>query len=269
MHRLKIFVSGKEGELDAERNKILNVIDEMGFESLASETRPANTNSPSKVFVPEVQESDIYVGVFGEKFSPSSIEEFTTARKTEKATLLFFKDQANQESELQQFVSEIQNQLYFKKFSNLSDLAETVKNSLVNEITDEYRKSVSKIESIVSKNIEIVEWNCPENIGRGKPFQISAKVKGSIKKGFLDFMIKESKERRYWFPDTEKYSELSARGTLDLDDDSYTNEWFAQIPEIVNPGTYTAFMGIYEDIETGPTWNRRLLDWKEKDIRII
>lgn len=118
-------------------------------------------------------------------------------------------------------------------------------------------------------DVEISEWRCPENIERGKPFLVYAKISGSIKNGFLDFMFKETEDKRYWFPDPEKYNESARRGHLNLENDSYENEWKAQIPNEIKPGIYSVFMGVYEDFETGTTYNRRLLDWKEKEIKVI
>ena len=82
-------------------------------------------------------------------------------------------------------------------------------------------------------------------------------------------LIRKTEDKRYWFPDPTKYDGSTGRGHLDLENGSYENEWKAQIPNEIKPGIYLSFMGIYEDLETNTTDNRRLLDWKEKEIKVI
>lgn len=140
---------------------------------------------------------------------------------------------------------------------------------LASEYVRNYVSKNQKQQLEEKMHVEIRDWRCPEIIERGKPFLVYAKISGSIKNGFLDFMIKEAEDKRYWFPDPAKYNESTGRGHLNLENDSYENEWKAQIPNEIKPGIYLAFMGVYEDLETGTTDNRRLWDWKEKEIEVI
>jgi len=268
MDKLKIFVSGKEGELSDERKSVLKVIEEMGFDAESSENRPASEKTPKDLYIPEVQKSDIYIGIFGKIHSLPSIEEFVTAGKTQRTRLIFVKEIEKRDEELQKFLDRISKQLWYRTFYGLEDLERKVKNSIVSEITEKYRNSMNGIPKVNQTNIQIKKWIFPEKIIKGMPFKVSAKVSGSIKNGFLDFMIKESESRRFWFPDPQSYNEYKAKGKLELNNASYENEWNAQIPRSVISGIYTAYIGIYEDVETQTTENRRLLDYEERDIEI-
>ena len=268
MERLRIFVSGKEDELSEERKTVLKVIAEMGFEGESSENRPASKKTPKDLYIPEVQKSDIYIGVFGKVFSSPSIDEFDTAVKTLMAPLIFVKKLEDREEKIQKFLNKISDKLYYKIFDDLEDLESKVKKSIVSEITEEYRNSINKIQKVNSENIQIDNWDCPEKITKGVPFKVSAKISGTMKNGFLDFMIKESDSKRYWFPDPQMYDKLTGKGKLELDKSSYENKWDVQIPSSINPGKYMAYVGIYEDVETKTTENRRLLEFDERDIEI-
>lgn len=73
IERLKIFVSGKQGELDNERAIIIELVEKLGIEPVSSERRAASSMSMKERYVTEVLDSDIYVGIFGMCESDASL----------------------------------------------------------------------------------------------------------------------------------------------------------------------------------------------------
>ena len=79
MKKLAVFVSGKEHELRNERKIIDEVIKSLCFDAIDSENRPALNNLPPDFYIDEVQNSDIYIGVFAKEESNPSLKEFWTS----------------------------------------------------------------------------------------------------------------------------------------------------------------------------------------------
>ena len=96
--KLKIFVSGKEDELFNERVIANQLIHEISFEPIGSEVRNASDRSVQDEYLDEVNESQIYVVIFGTQYSKPSINEFQTARANQISTLIFVRQLRNNET---------------------------------------------------------------------------------------------------------------------------------------------------------------------------
>ena len=149
MKKLAVFVSGKEHELRNERKIIDEVIKSLCFDAIDSENRPALNNLPPDFYIDEVQNSDIYIGVFAKEESNPSLKEFWTARKTQIPTLVFVKEVDERDPKLKEFLNEIEVKTYYRTFTDEVDLRKRVKDSLINLITDEFRKSQNLSEYLI------------------------------------------------------------------------------------------------------------------------
>ena len=119
IEKLKIFVSGKEGELENERETVRDLIISMGYEPKGSEDRVASEMWIVNKYRKEVYESDIYVGIFGKVDSPASLDEFDEARKHGKPTLVFIKKMMKREPMVQDFIDKMKDgriRVYIQEF---------------------------------------------------------------------------------------------------------------------------------------------------------
>lgn len=143
--KLRIFVSGKEGELDNERAVVLDLIRFLDFEPIGSEKRPASDESMKNENLNEVNTSDIYIGIFGNIFSKASIDEFRNARMRNITTLIFEKESASNETrdeQLTKFLSEIKDPktgLVVDTYKTVLDLKDSVISALSNSLTKKFR----------------------------------------------------------------------------------------------------------------------------------
>lgn len=143
--KLKIFISGKQGELDDERATVKDFIENiMGFEAKASEGRAASDMPIKKKYRKEVHDSDIYVGIFGKIDSPASFDEFDKAREYGKPRLIFVKwIDGQREQPVQDFIDKMKDgriKLTFKYFEDVIDLRDQVRLSIIETITHRFRK---------------------------------------------------------------------------------------------------------------------------------
>jgi hypothetical protein len=144
IERLKIFVSGKEGELDNERAIIIELVVKLGFEPVSSERRAASSMSMKERYVTEVLDSDIYVGVFGMCESDASINEFKKAGEYGKPTLVFIKELKEiPQPKMEQFIKEIMDEssgIVYKTFKVVTDLRDKAHDAIIETITKRFRK---------------------------------------------------------------------------------------------------------------------------------
>lgn len=142
--RLKIFVSGKQGELDNERATITDLIESMGFEAKGSEGRVASDMGIVEKYRKEVYDSDIYVGLFGKVDSPPSLDEFDKARERGKPTLVFIKIlKESREPIVQDFIEKMNDgriKVSYKEFTHVINLRNEVRESIIETITHRFRK---------------------------------------------------------------------------------------------------------------------------------
>lgn len=143
--KLRIFVSGKEGELDHEREIAIEQIVSFGFEPVSSENRTASCESMETEFRDEVRTSDIYIGIFGSAFSKPTINEFNTARANNVCALVFEKDVSDKEeltTEYTKFLTEIKDPksgLVVSKYKNADDLKEKIRAALSYNLTRKFK----------------------------------------------------------------------------------------------------------------------------------
>jgi len=93
MTRKKLFISSVQSEFAAERQMLYEYLTTdallgIYFEPFIFENTPALNASPSKVFLREVENCDIYLGIFGEQYGFEDAEGLSpTEREFDAATL--------------------------------------------------------------------------------------------------------------------------------------------------------------------------------------
>lgn len=144
VEKLRIFVSGKEGELVNERAVAIDLIHFLDFTPIGSEKRPASSESMRKENRGEVSRSDIYIGIFGSIFSEPTINEFRNARMRNIPTLIFEKELLNErrEQKLIDFLNEIKDPktgLVIATYKNVVELKQEILSALSYTLTKKFR----------------------------------------------------------------------------------------------------------------------------------
>ena len=156
MKRYKIFVSGAQKELKAERRAVKEFIDKdvllsEYFGVFLFEDAPAKSKSAEKAYIEEVRKSDIYICILGQEYggagrkalSPTEAE-FHEAKAKHKEILIYIKgdsaDDKTRDVGIQKFIKEIRDSkrgFSYKRFKDTLELARLVYASLIDFLKEE------------------------------------------------------------------------------------------------------------------------------------
>jgi len=146
--RIKIFISSVQKEFAKEREVLANYITAdalLGkfFEPFLFEHLPATDKSAQNIYLSEVENCDIYIGLMGAQYGYGDSEgispterEFDHATLHHKTRFIFIADRAKREKKEIAFIDKVQNVLVRKKFSNIADLKTSVYSALVNYLIE-------------------------------------------------------------------------------------------------------------------------------------
>jgi ATP-dependent DNA helicase RecG len=135
MSKIKIFISSVQKEFSAERKLLAGYIESdalLGrfFESFIFEQSPALSSSAQRIYLNEVEHSDIYLGIFGVEYGSQDSEgvspterEFDYATLHHKTRLVFISDAENEQREPNelQFIQKTEKSVVRKVFTAYSD----------------------------------------------------------------------------------------------------------------------------------------------------
>lgn len=145
MKKLKIFISSVQSEFAKERAELAGYLRQdplLGtfFEPFIFEEVPANTHSPGKVYLSEVKDSDIYIGLLGATYGYEDVlgvspteREYDQAKAEHLPRWIFIKDIAGAERHPKEtaLIRKIEQDVSRKKFSDVDLLKKEVYNSAV------------------------------------------------------------------------------------------------------------------------------------------
>ncbi len=146
--KYKIFVSGVQKELKAERFAVKSLIDENvllkeHFRGFLFEDAPAKGKSARSAYLDEVRKCDIYLGILGNEYGAvnkdnmSATElEFREARKKDKEILVFIKgkDSAKRDRRIRKLIAKIRDSekgYVYKRFRDIPEFRNYVYESLI------------------------------------------------------------------------------------------------------------------------------------------
>jgi hypothetical protein len=111
--KLSIFVSSKTDELREERKRIKSVFSSELFDVFVFEQAGARTEAAEKVYKYEVLNCDIYVGIFKEKYSWATEEEYKLASQSRKVIHVYVADSEKRDSKLDRLLTKKGSALAF------------------------------------------------------------------------------------------------------------------------------------------------------------
>lgn len=178
-HTYKIFVSSVQKELESERRAVKEFIlhdDLLGLfftDVFLFEDIPARDQAPDDIYLHEVDQRDIYLGIFGNQYGRKNADglsatelEFNRATEKQRERLIFIgEDGSNREPEMAALILRVGSHLTRRSFSDISNLQQRVYASLVDFLKrrrvlrttpfDATDCQGSKLSDIDTKQIEI------------------------------------------------------------------------------------------------------------------
>ena len=95
------------------------------------ERRGANPNPPISRSIEAVRESDVYIGIFGRKFSQATKEEFHEARRLGKPCFAYISDDNNRDLAQSEFIlNELDRTVTRYRFRDFEDLSSAVSDNI-------------------------------------------------------------------------------------------------------------------------------------------
>lgn len=150
--KFEIFISGNQKELREERlaaKEIIidNAVLKKFFDVFVFEELPAKGKSPTKTYLKEVDNSDIYIGIIGNEYGIKGKDNFSATERefkrfikkgTQREPLIFIKgkDDSRKDKYTQKFIETIKNSYIYKRFTNVDELRTQVLNSLVSYLDE-------------------------------------------------------------------------------------------------------------------------------------
>ncbi len=102
----KVFVSSKQGELDPEREALHHALQSPEWDNFTFEWSGAFPDSARDVYLKQVAEADVYLGIFFKTYSQATVDEYYEAKRFPKPILIYLKDCAEREPALTKFITE-------------------------------------------------------------------------------------------------------------------------------------------------------------------
>ncbi|MCI0476735.1 MAG: DUF4062 domain-containing protein [Anaerolineales bacterium] len=87
----KVFVSSKQGELNPERKALHDALQSPEWDNFTFEWSGAFPNSAREVYLKQVAEADVYLGILSALYSQAIIDEYHEARRLRKPILIYLK----------------------------------------------------------------------------------------------------------------------------------------------------------------------------------
>jgi len=145
--KFKVFISGNQKELKKERLAIKeailgNAVLRKFFDVFIFEELPAKGRSPLMTYLKEVDDSDIYIGIIGNKYgtkgrdglSPTEREFRRFLKSKRQKELLFYikgRDNSKRDKDLQRLIKVIKKDYIYRRFMATEELKNQILNSLI------------------------------------------------------------------------------------------------------------------------------------------
>lgn len=167
--KVRIFTSSVQKEFEQERLKLFEWITSdpfLGkfFEVFLFENLPSMDNCPQQVFLDEIGQCEIYLGILGRKYGfvgkkgvSVTEEEFDEASHLHKHRLVFVSDHPDEKRDKEQikFIQKAQAFLVRRKFSGYEDLKSLIYASLVRYLEETGKIQTTPFDASVSAQVDL------------------------------------------------------------------------------------------------------------------
>lgn len=118
-------------ELISERRNAVKAIVKTGFEPVWFEDFGPRSTSPQEAYVKELSLCDVYVGIFGRKYSADTINEYSVAKELGLELVILLKKVPKRNKRLERFLKQIKKQIVYSDFHLGTDLKLVLEDKLL------------------------------------------------------------------------------------------------------------------------------------------
>lgn len=203
--KYKVFISSTQKELKEERSEIKRFVETQYllkeyFQVFLFEDVPARSKSAERVYLEEVADSEIYIGLFwneygmaGEDKISSTEKEYRKAKELQKEILIFIKgrDEAKRDKRLIKLISELKDGQCghcYERFETTDDLTNSLYSSLIDFLKKEgviidnaFDESACKNTSLTDIDEDKIRWFLKTAKEKRKyPLDINTSIKDAL-----------------------------------------------------------------------------------------
>lgn len=150
--KLIAFISSSTLELFDDREGVERALFACGLSPFRYESVVgANPSPPQTTYLQAVKDCDIYIGIFWNRYSKATVDEFRMARREQKPCFIYVKTLAqSRELELDALISEISDGsegLSYRNYENAFELGDAVVKDIISWLIENWRKQESKLKN--------------------------------------------------------------------------------------------------------------------------
>jgi predicted NACHT family NTPase len=159
--KLKVFLSSKMLELRDVRDIIATALREKGIDAWIFETAGARPGDVVETSLSEVEEADIYVGLFWIQYGEVTVHEYRRARALNKPCFVYIRERVSQREEtleafLQAEVYDLQRGVTYAYFDSAVQLGKQVADDLMMWLVRRHREMTAEIQAARVAQSEIL-----------------------------------------------------------------------------------------------------------------
>ena len=153
MEKLKVFISSKMAELRDVREVVAKALDDRGIEAWVYEAHAgARPEGVVETSLSEVEATDIYVGLFWQKYGEVTVQEYRHARALDKPCFVYIRDKDIQrEKALEDFleseVYDLEKGVTYDYFDSAIELGEQVADNFMAWLVRRHREMTAEIQA--------------------------------------------------------------------------------------------------------------------------
>jgi hypothetical protein len=172
---LEVFISSDQKEFQKSRQQLRDSICGIPYlQCSLMEDKGADPSSVLEASLKAVRDSDIYIGLFGRKYSEITIQEYQEAVKQRKPCFAYVKEARQRDERLEKFIKEVLERdfKYFKFGSKTKELTDQAKLDLQNFIFETLRMGIQARADRQNKTIELISQdnkNVEKYLAKEKP----------------------------------------------------------------------------------------------------
>jgi len=217
---LIIFISSRSDEFASDRLILSDELKKIDMKPIIFEYYGAQDTSMNDANINDVRSCNIFIGLYGSRYSEPTYQEFKEAIVNNKHCLFYFKRYIREEPEqkMKEFIQQIkeQNKIH-KNFNDVIELKRIVIEDVISEISKGFINYRYKISDVIQKEIDVIinasdDYNQFLNFVKTYKFttkivkitKINEKLKIIIDKGYnhhlfenIEFYIKQENALKF------------------------------------------------------------------------
>ena len=139
MTTAKVFVSSVMRGMEKDRATVERALNDLSVQAIRFEVFPAHPASAMERCLQEIEDSEVFIQIIGERVSEPIIEEYKKAHKHNREAIIIFVRDCSRSSSAEDYVARLRDRHTYRVYSEPGELYEQVKVAVQSLTTDALR----------------------------------------------------------------------------------------------------------------------------------